>query len=254
MPTWFPSGAYTSGWRQADEDQAVDIDSQIAARAVYTFRPADATALAALSSNYTLRAGDWALQVDIGVMFRWSGTAWVPNEPGTVGVIPSGVSGTSVSKSGRGKVSFTTATSVTISGCFSSTYDNYRAIFDITTTAAVDITVALGASVTGYDRTFGGNANSSFSGGTSLNQANLGLFAAGVIGETAGFFELYNPARAVATTAIAVAGTSGNPMVAASSGVRTQYWFHRPLTAYNDLVLAVSSGTMSGTVKIYGYS
>lgn len=44
-------------------------------------------------------------------------------------IVPSSVAGSGVSVSASGKVSFTAATSVSVNGCFSSTYDNYLVVF-----------------------------------------------------------------------------------------------------------------------------
>ena len=43
-------------------------------------------------------------------------------------IVPSSVTGSGVSVSASGKVSFTAATSVSVNGCFSSTYDNYLVV------------------------------------------------------------------------------------------------------------------------------
>lgn len=49
----------------------------LAVRAAYNFRPANAAALSALAGTYTLRADDKAFQVDTGVEYRYSGSAWI---------------------------------------------------------------------------------------------------------------------------------------------------------------------------------
>lgn len=73
---WFPDTSYTSGVRQAFEDAADAAEGVMASRARQTFRPADAAALAALASTYTLRVDDYAYQVDTKVGYLWDGSAW----------------------------------------------------------------------------------------------------------------------------------------------------------------------------------
>ena len=82
-------------------------------------------------------------------MYVWSGSAWVSvaseveslatyatqsyadNQPGMKLVVPSSVAVGSGSGSvaTQGTVTFSGASSVSINGCFSSTYDNYRILF-----------------------------------------------------------------------------------------------------------------------------
>lgn len=76
----YPDVGYTGGIRLAVKDTADTTQTALLARAGRTFRPADAAALTALSSSYTLQADDRAYQVDTGVIYRYSGSAWVPWE------------------------------------------------------------------------------------------------------------------------------------------------------------------------------
>lgn len=80
MATWFPTTAYTAGWRQADEDQAADIDDQMATRQIQSYRWANA---AAKTAQTGMAAGDLGYQIDTGIHYRYT-TAWVPAWAGAI--------------------------------------------------------------------------------------------------------------------------------------------------------------------------
>ena len=142
--------------------------------------------------------------------------------------------------------------SVTVNDAFSATYDNYKIIISGGTGSAdAALTLALGASATGY---YGALIYSSYSaaGGLFLSDNNATRFSyAGTCSSTAICFnvDLQNPGRADRTI---IAGTYATPSTGASAG-RSQ-GFHNVATAYTSFVITTTSGTLTGgEIKVYGY-
>ena len=61
------------------------------------------------------------------------------NAQGYTAVIPTSVAGTGVTLGAAGKVTFSASTAVSVNGCFTSTYDNYLIVVDISATSANSI-------------------------------------------------------------------------------------------------------------------
>jgi hypothetical protein len=81
--------------------------------------------------------GQVIFQKDTDQLLVWNGTAWViPNSPAQnpqgLELITPAVTGTGVTVSSNGTVTFTAASSIGIIDCFSSLYTNYRVVFNIT--------------------------------------------------------------------------------------------------------------------------
>ena len=211
---------------------------------------------AARTAQTGMIAGDFGYQTDTGVTYRYSGTVWVAFYPGgIVGVIPTSVAGSGVSYSTTtGLVTFTSATTITVNGCFTSAYRGYSIAFESTGTAS-NCTMVLRAagtdSITGYDKTelLGRNAIASSS--TSLNSA---AWTVQGLTNTIQMWDLNinNPALAVATSATSVGGAHGNPAASSAiNGIITNILTHRPLTAYDGFTLTLSAA-QSGTVRVLG--
>jgi hypothetical protein len=142
---------------------------------------------------------------------------------------------------------------VTVTGAFSSTYDNYRVVVNVDSVAAGGpySTIALGSTTTGYY--WGGfQANYSTAAVTGLSSNNQASWnRLGPLNTTGGSFsfDLLNPNRAYRTviqsnyTDFATAGGAG-----AGSG------FLNDTTAYTSFILGLTSSTMTGgNIRVYGY-
>jgi hypothetical protein len=145
----------------------------------------------------------------------------------------------------------TTVGSVTVTGAFSATYDNYRIVLSGgAASATIALRLSLGAAATGY---YSGGLDTSYSGGNAaLNQSNAAFwnFGGGSTNLLSGVAEINQPFLADQTTytsnysfAVTTANTS------ASSG------FLNDTTSYTAFTITASSGTLTGgTIRVYGYT
>jgi hypothetical protein len=144
-----------------------------------------------------------------------------------------------------------TPTTLTISNVFSSTYDNYKILFNGSSTGNGSIGLRLGASVTGY---YGflvyGDQGSNTVQGVYRNNITQFDYAGGSAGNglpSTVNCELMNPFAASYTKMI-----SG--IYQDSSSYGTMQAEHRVSTSYTDATIVVGSGTFTtGTLIVYGY-
>lgn len=171
-----------------------------------------------------------------------------------VKIIPNSVSGSGVSLSADGDVTFTSATSIGVLGCFSSDFRNYRIYYDSSGTAATlsfRLLVGSTPSTTNYDRTELVARNATVSSSTVLN---------GTSGTIIGFantlmqadIDISGPNLAIPTTMLTRGAVHANPAVQnTANGLVTNYITHRPSTAYNGFDFTLSNA-QSGQITIYG--
>ena len=208
-------------------------------------------------------------------MFVWSGSAWVSvateveslanfatqsyaaNQPGSKLIVPSSVAVGSGSGSvaTQGTVSFSGASSVSVNDVFSATYSNYIILLNTTGSAnqqvnfrlrvsGTDSTTAYGSQSSASDSTsvFGSRLTPGFWQGNDVRSADRHLIR----------YELFNPQAAADTfgfqkTASIVAGDT-------TQISQTNFTLvHDVATAYTGFSLIASTGTMTGTVSVYGY-
>ncbi len=176
-----------------------------------------------------------------------------------IGQIPT-VTGTGVTVSSNGAVTFTNASSVGVTGAFNTTYDNYRIVWDIPSqTAGADLQMHLAnvgtddtagnySYMRGYDnytaltRTVSGaTATSSWllTAGASSTQTNFG------------YMDLSGPALARYTSGLAQAAVHNTTpqMYTTSTNL-----FNSTSTAYDGFSIGPTSGTFTGTLRVYGYN
>ena len=185
------------------------------------------------------------------------------NLQGATGVVPTSVAVTGGGATGSvgtyGKVIFSTATAVSINGCFTSTYDNYEIIFDLTTSAAAGLNLTLRLSgtdaITAYDSQRFTAINATAAAAQSLNAANwIGSGGSGIAGATqSGSIKLFSPAVAVATRARIDNNITANPMTT-SSTLYIGALLHRTIAAYDGITFTPASGTITGSARIIGYN
>jgi hypothetical protein len=140
--------------------------------------------------------------------------------------------------------------SVTVTGAFSSTFDNYRITFSNSdaSSAATEIQMTLGSTVTGYY--YAGIIVTLSSGPTRISGNNVSQFAVGK-GDSADqtFFSLdvFGPNLTART------GMSGT-----GHGVAQSYFVAGNLsdsTSYTSFTIAPAAGTLTGgTIRVYGYN
>jgi hypothetical protein len=146
----------------------------------------------------------------------------------------------------------TAVSSVTVTGAFSSTYDNYLITMEGgTVTADIDVAIKLGASATGYygflnygDATGGGTPL----GATRNNTAQLNWVGGGSANQRVHVScQVFGPNKAAYTKIL-------NGCYQAGLVYGTLAGEHRVATAYTDFTLSVGAGTMTGgTIRVYGY-
>jgi len=188
-------------------------------------------------------------------------SAPVATTPGLLQVTPTSIANTggSASLSG-GAVTFSGVTNVSLNGIFSATYDNYRVAVNITSgstggyarlrnrISGTDATTNYSyAVVYGTKSTAAGNAtfasDSTFTDTTSMLAID---FDATVGGQA--FLEVGRPFDAKPT----YFATPYNKLTASSiSGYIAG--MHSTSTSYDGLTLLSSAGTMTGTIRVYGY-
>lgn len=203
-------------------------------------------------------AGMRVYRSDTGKTEAFDGSGWlVLVEPGLGSIVPSSVSGTGVSVDAAGRVSFTSATEITLDGVFSAAYRNYRILIDSTGTAAglsCVLRTGGGTDVTSlYDRTELLARNGTATSSTALNASSwsiLGFVSVLIQAD----IEVSGPFQALATTAISRAGGHTNPAAqSTSNGVVTNYFTHRTAASYAGMKFTYTNA-QSGSIRVYGYN
>ena len=211
-------------------------------------------------------------------MFVWSGTQWVSvaseveslatyatqsyadNLPGSKLIVPLSVTVGSGSStiSATGEVGFTSVSSISLNTCFSSTYDNYLIVFQVSSTSgnpSISFRMRSGTTdETGNNYSYSGVKAAA--GGSVLLDAVVGTSSAKFVENYAGYpyhisgnLDLFNPFNTV-TTKFAYNSYGSNTAGAYSSF--TYSGAHSQSTSYNGITFLPSTGTMSGVVRVYG--
>ncbi len=179
-----------------------------------------------------------------------------PAVAGLTQLVPSSVAvgSGSGSSDANGKVTFSAASTVSLNDVFSSTYDAYKIICNLST-GTDGANLGLRVRVSGTDNSSSNYENGLYYVGAYSSQvpgsvnSNINTFFGGIcdVSSTAGAswdFTLYNP-FATAYTKGTWLGTGFNSIY--GGGVMTV------TTSYTGFTLYVSSGTITGSVSVYGY-
>lgn len=147
----------------------------------------------------------------------------------------------------------TAVSSVTVTGAFSSDYENYKIIINsgVSSATDADIRMTLGSTATGY------YAAGFYTGGswgavvTAQRQTNAAYWAnvAGSTSTLSGDIELRSPNLAKVTEMFSRTNS-------ASTSGYTNYWagYLNDTTQYTAFTLTLGSGTITGgTIRVYGY-
>jgi hypothetical protein len=192
-------------------------------------------------------------------MTRSRQTADWGSRAGLAKIVPSSVavgSGTG-SASALGTVTFTGASSVSLNGVFSTTYDNYRIIFTTTTISNIFMRLRVSNAdettsqyvyvVQGLDQ--GNTADNASSGGAG-NTFHIGKSASSL--QSSISLDLYAPKLSAVTSYI---GTSMNRTATATMSNWDVSGFLNTTTSYDSVSIYNSaSNAMTGTVSVYGYT
>jgi hypothetical protein len=210
-------------------------------------------------------------------MFVWSGSAWVSvaseveslanyatvnyasAQPGMKMVVPTSVSvgsGTA-SVDTVGNVTFSGASSVTINGAFTSTYEDYKLVLKISaSTATADLLAQLTASGTPlststYDaayfaKVFGAGASVSAANTSQTSWILSGLTNSSTVADY-GTYDISNPFASKYKSFIGTATRQDGYLWLNGGRVQTS------TSSYDGIKLFPTSGTISGTIRLYGY-
>jgi hypothetical protein len=180
-------------------------------------------------------------------------------------MIPTSVVGAGVAFSTTtGLVTLTSATAISLNGVFSATYSRYVMQWDFPTSSAnINLTLRLrGAgtdepsAVYDYQRMLARGADASAPTSSNVLAATSWRFGSN---ETTrlqcGSLEFLRPATATPTMVIGQSFGTLNPATAANTTSVVQFGgLHRTSAAYDGLSIILSSGNISGTIKIYAYN
>ena len=194
-------------------------------------------------------------------MTRSRQTADWGSRAGLAKIVPSSVavgSGTG-SASALGTVTFSGCSSVSLNGVFSSTYDNYRLVLNITTTAGIDLgirfrTTSDDSGGTNQSRVLVWGNDGGFSGTAATNATGL-IFGWGQNTKEGSYsVDISNPNLAKNTniTGHSMVGyaTTTNMITSLIGGQQQTTTQYTGFTIYN----YAGTGNFTGTVSIYGYT
>ena len=152
-----------------------------------------------------------------------------------------------------GATTFTGATTPFINGCFTSTYAHYRIMINMTGSASVGVTVRMRSGVstpeTGavYDR-FG------FEAGAVYTNVNLADQTSALVGQTdsgggvmTGIIDCFNP-NVASNSNLVINGWNANSGTSDIMNNRIQ-----TTTQYTGIEIFPASGTITGSMRVYGY-
>ena len=142
----------------------------------------------------------------------------------------------------------TTVASVTVTGAFSATYDNYRVIYTGgAASTAVDLGIILGATTANYYFAFGYLPYAGGLSGVTVNNGASWAYAGGA--STALAFISCDIFRPFATDQTLITSNGAN----ASNGNFDGGYLNNT-TSYTAFTITPSSGTLTGgTIRVYGY-
>jgi hypothetical protein len=136
---------------------------------------------------------------------------------------------------------------------FTTTYDNYRMMFQGVASTNNDLNIRMRAA--GVDAS-GANYNAQFvlGNGTSVSAARSANATSGrlfeiLVANCIASIDIYNPALAVATSMFTSMGARPNSSIA----IKIETTGHTLETAYDSMTFIPTSGTITGSVQVYGY-
>lgn len=158
-----------------------------------------------------------------------------------------------------GSADFTTSSAVNINSCFSATYLNYLVLINLTAVSATDTDLSARMRASGTDSSASSyvvntlGVNGTTVGGyrataqTSFNFWNIASSKQAQLATQATFFDPF-----VATTTKILAHQ--NTWNSSDNAMRVSAYEHQVSTSYDGVSFYPASGTISGKIRIYGYS
>ena len=247
---FYPDTSYVDGWRDADEAQANTIQTALTNRGQYRYRWTNA---AARTAQTGMRVDDYGYQIDTGITYRYSGSAWLTYMTGQFVIYPTSVANATVGADGQ--LSVSAASSFSANGCFTSLYDTYRISLNLQLSANTEMTVRLrlaGADIStaNYnDVRVYSTTTSAISQALAATAFRLSIAPGGTSGWLQGEVRFIAPALTSATGYNSdVSSAVGNTAMAQSRVTG----HHSLSTAYDGFSVIATSGTITGTATILG--
>jgi hypothetical protein len=183
-----------------------------------------------------------------------------PSSSGLTQIVPTSVALGSGSGSfdSNGYITFTGASSISVNGCFSSTYDNYRIIFNLTgisTGNTIGLKYRVGGTDTStlyYAQATAIVNGSTVSGSSNTNTASIDILPSldsGSAGISFAVMEMITPFL-VTTNKYSFQTLEGRSAYTSRNGSGT---IAEVPKSYDGFTLLASSGTFIGNIRIYGY-
>ena len=195
-------------------------------------------------------------ETDTDSLKVYNGTAWV-GVGGLVPVAPTSVAvgSGSATTSVLGQVTYSGASSVSLNGVFTSSYRNYKMVLEHTCSTATDLKLRLRAAGTdnstasSYVAQLAVSTNAAVSGSDSTN--NLVTLSNNITTTLINFAsnEFFNPQIAAATGIFTFAMNDTNGGYFSMQGAT-----HNQTVSYDGFTIFPSTGTITGTVSVYGYN
>jgi hypothetical protein len=198
---------------------------------------------------------------DLANILSSSGNVALDSEMGLSLITPTSITATggSATISTTGAVTFSSTSSVSLNGVFSSAYENYKIVINITgVSTQMDVLMRLnnnGTDNTSAVYSRGGVYN--YINGTPTALASvgdtkwqLGFINSGTGSKNAFSIDMYRPNIAAETTASSLGVWNNNTTFA---GFFCGY-LHDSATSFNGFTMYPNTGTInSGTIRVYGY-
>ncbi len=191
---------------------------------------------------------------DLANILSSSGNVALDSEMGLSLITPTSIAATSGSGtiSATGTVSFTSASAISLNGCFTSTYDNYYLSIKFTPSTAITATIRFRTN---------GTDNSSSTYKYIMKNFSSAASDETYISRTGTSSELN---RETGTTQISWEGVLRNPMIATQTllnltgtGSVGNYFLNATgfdnTTLFDGFSLIASTGNITGTIRVYGY-
>ena len=197
---------------------------------------------------------------DLANILSSSGSVALDSELGLSLITPTSIAATGGSGtiSTTGAVSFTSASAISLNGCFTSTYDNYRIIFSPTSFSADNVDISMRYRVSGVDTSSNYHGTRIYAYATSIgvdtnhmgtDEIFCGTSDKDYADESASIIESINPNKANKTkTFVNIVGWFGTIFYQQLNNN-----VHQANTQFDGLTIFPSGGTMTGTVRVYGY-
>jgi|LakMenEpi03Aug12_release.lakeMendotaPanAssembly.Ray.scaffolds.fasta_scaffold493885_1 hypothetical protein len=195
---------------------------------------------------------------DLANILSSSGNVALDSEVGLTLITPTSIAVVSGSGSigAAGTVTVSAASSVSLNGVFSTTYNNYLVLFGLTGSTAIDLLARLRAS--GTDNSSANYGRHLIFGDTSLGASTTGSATSWNLGQ------LYDSdgkrtvldlmVKDPASSSIHTTGRSDSISNASSTPYALKSLFGTTVTtAYDGISFITSSGTITGTITVYGY-